>query len=339
MVTLKEIAKAAGVSTTTVSNVINGKKSRVSEETVEQVEEIIRQLGYIPNEAARSLAQRKSRVVALIQQGRIDENILTNPYNAVYIGALTMYLSQRGYYPMIRVTDDYRTIEQDIKGWNVAGCLFSGSFGINVRHIRSLETVPAVFADCYLENPNVNVVALDDEAGGRLGGEYLLDMGHRRIGFVASALEYSEVDQHRLSGFRESLAARGLSIPDEYVFPDGNPDRNLERLSRLMADPATRPTAFFCCADITGAVMISLFREMGFCVPRDVSVLGFDNLPLSSLCSPKLSTISQNIHRKAETVVDMLVRHIEDKHLPPEHVLLGVELVERESVARIQNEL
>ena len=89
MVTLKEIAKAAGVSTATVSNVINGKENHVSEETVSHIREIIAQLGYIPNEAARSLAQRKTRLVALIQQGAPGENILTNPYNAVYIGALT----------------------------------------------------------------------------------------------------------------------------------------------------------------------------------------------------------------------------------------------------------
>ena len=112
MVTLKEIAKAAGVSTATVSNVINGKENHVSEETVSHIREIIQQLGYIPNEAARSLAQRKTRVVALIQQGAPGENILTNPYNAVYIGALTSCLSKKGYYPMIRVTDDYKSIDQ-----------------------------------------------------------------------------------------------------------------------------------------------------------------------------------------------------------------------------------
>ena len=336
MVTLKEIAKAAGVSTATVSNVINGKENHVSEETVSHIREIIQQLGYIPNEAARSLAQRKTRVVALIQQGTPGENILTNPYNAVYIGALTSCLSKKGYYPMIRVTDDYKSIEQDIRGWNVAGCLFSGSFGVNLKHLQFLKTVPVVFADCYLEFPDVNVVALDDEAGGRLAGDYLTDMGHRRIAFIASSLKYSEVDQHRLSGFRESLARHGLSMPDAFIYPDSNLDQHMDRLANLMADPGTRPTAFFCCADITAAILIKRFSQLGLRVPQDVSILGFDNLPLASYCTPCLTTISQDIPAKAEAVTDMLIRHIEDSQQPPERVLLGVRIVERESVARIQ---
>lgn len=83
------------------------------------------------------------------------------------------------------------------------------------------------------------------------------------------------------------------------------------------------------------AHMINILHGLGLSVPGDVSLLGFDNLPLSALCSPRLTTIGQDIDRKAATVADMLVRHIQDKRLPPERVLLGVQLVERESVARI----
>ena len=90
MTTLKEIAQAAGVSMTTVSNVINGKLNRVSADTVERIQALISQSGYVPNQAARSLAQRESRVVAIIVQASENENIFRNPYAAEYVGALTV---------------------------------------------------------------------------------------------------------------------------------------------------------------------------------------------------------------------------------------------------------
>ena len=128
MTTLKEIAQAAGVSMTTVSNVINGKLNRVSADTVERIQALISQSGYVPNQAARSLAQRESRVVAIIVQASENENIFRNPYAAEYVGALTVELHRSGYYPLIRFSDDYRDVEADLRGWNVAGAIFSGTF-------------------------------------------------------------------------------------------------------------------------------------------------------------------------------------------------------------------
>ena len=101
MSSLKEIAAAAGVSMTTVSNVINGNLKRVSTKKVEEIQELIRQSGYIPNQAARSLAQRGSRFIVIIGQGGEDENIFLNPHNAAYFGALAMYLYRHNYYPLV----------------------------------------------------------------------------------------------------------------------------------------------------------------------------------------------------------------------------------------------
>ena len=332
--TLKEIAKAAGVSTTTVSNVINGNHRRVSAETVETIRRLIRESGYIPNQVARSLAQRGSRFIAIVVQAGEQENAFLNPYNAIYVGALTRYLYTQGYYPLLRFTDDFHAVEHDLRGWNVAGALFNGSYNRHLQHIESLSPIPCVFTDCYFELPGVSHVRLDDEAGGRIAGDYLASMGHRRIGFVGTALEDSDVDKHRLTGFQQSLADHGLTLPEAWILPNADFEAQRDRLDAILRDPEG-PMAFFCCADVTGISLIHQATSRGLRVPEDISVMGFDDLPPASLASPPLTTIAQDLDQKAALAVNMLVRHIEDKALSPERTVIGVSLVERGSVARI----
>ena len=335
MTTLKEIAKAAGVSTTTVSNVINGNHKRVSRETIAQIQAIVRQSGYIPNQAARSLAQRESRFIAVIIQADADENSFLNPYNAAYAGAITVNLYRYGYYPLIRFTDDFHTVERDIKGWNVAGAIFNGSYNRYLQQIESLEALPSVFVDCFFNLPGVSYVEVADETGGRLAGDYLREMGHRRVGFIANDLEDSIVEQRRLAGLRQSLEAGGLAIPEAFVFPTSDYDACGDRLIDLVRRP-DGPTAFLCCADLAAIRLMRHFEDHGIRVPGDVSVVGFDNLPLAELCTPQLTTVAQGIDEKARLAVELLVRHIQDRSLPPERAELDVRLIARKSVKRLE---
>lgn len=334
MATLKEIASAAGVSTATVSNVINGNHKRVSGETVARIQALIHELGYVPNQAARSLAQRESRFIAIIVQSSPDENVFLNPYNSAYIGALTINLYKKGYFPLIRITDDFHTVEQDIRGWNVAGALFNGSFSRHLKNIESLASIPCVFTDCYFDLPGINHVQLDDQAGGRIAGDYLFQMGHRRIAFIASALEDSDVDKQRLFGLRDALGRHSLTVPDRWVLPSGNIGALCDRLSDMLLSP-DEPTVYFCSADKIALELMDLIRTLGLRIPEDISVLGFDNLPLDVIAVPRLTTIAQDIDQKAMVSVDLLVRHIQNKALSPERVILGVSLVERESVRQL----
>ena len=334
MTTLKEIAQAAGVSMTTVSNVINGKLNRVSADTVERIQALISQSGYVPNQAARSLAQRESRVVAIIVQANDNENIFRNPYAAEYVGALTVELHRSGYYPLIRFSDDYRDVEADLRGWNVAGAIFSGTFSRHLQSIHSLKTVPTVLTDCYFRLPGVNHVGVDDDAGGQMAGDYLARMGHRRVALMTNNLQDSEVDQHRLAGFRAGLMAHGITLEERCVFPQPIGPESIGQLTSLLRSP-DGPTAIFCTADRIAAQLMQLLSAEGFRVPEDVSVLGFDNLPMAEITHPPLTTLAQDIDQKARLVVDMLLRHIRQDTLAPERTLLGVWLIERQSVRRV----
>lgn len=335
MKTLKEIAQAAGVSMATVSNVINGNYNRVSSDTVDRIQAIIRASGYVPNQAARSLAQRESHVIAIIVQAHEGENIFRNPYTAEYVGALTVELYRNGYYPLIRFTDDFQAVESDLRGWNVAGAIFNGSFSKQLQRIHALPSIPTVFTDCYFRVPGINHVGVDDDAGGQMAGEYLGQMGHKQVAFIANYLEDSEVDQHRLRGFKAGLDKYGIRLLEENIFstPLTAVDDTLVK-STLNKENA--PTAFFCTSDRVAIQLMQTLHKMHISIPDEVSVVGFDNLPIAEITYPPLTTLAQDITQKAHLVVDMLVRHIRQKTLPPERTLLGVWLMERESVKRMK---
>ena len=334
MKTLKEIAQAAGVSMATVSNVINGNYNKVSSDTVARIQAIIQAAGYVPNQAARSLAQRESHVIAIIVQAHEGENIFRNPYTAEYVGALTVELYRNGYYPLIRFTDDFQAVESDLRGWNVAGAIFNGSFSKQLQRIHALPAIPTVFTDCYFRIPGINHVGVDDDAGGQMAGEYLGQMGHKQVAFIANYLEYSEVDQHRLQGFQNGLKKYGISVLEENIFPTPLTAVD-EDLVHYTLEKENAPTAFFCTSDRVAVQLIQTLNRLHIRIPEDVSVMGFDNLPIAEITYPPLTTLAQDITQKAHLVVDMLVRHIRQKTLPPERTLLGVWLVERESVKRI----
>ena len=333
MATLKEIAQEAGVSMATVSNVINGNHRKVSADTVARVQSVIQQKGYVPNQAARSLAQRESRFIAIISQSHNRNNILANPYNAHYIGALTLDLHEKGYYPLIRFTDDFQDIDTDLRGWNVAGAVFNGSFSKYLKQIKSLPPIPIVFTDCYFRVPGINHVGVDDDLGGQLAGEYLGKMGHKRVAFLANALVESEVDQHRLAGFRAGLSHYNISLSDDWIFPSTESISSEEVFKSRMEKPDA-PTAFFCTSDMIAMQLYNTAVRLHYRVPQDISIIGFDDLPVSNTYAPFLTTIHQDVDQKALLVVDMLSRHIQNKELPAERTVIGVNIVERESVCK-----
>ncbi|MBQ8162404.1 MAG: LacI family DNA-binding transcriptional regulator [Clostridia bacterium] len=341
MATLKEIAQAAHVSMATVSNVINGNHHKVSSETVERVEKLAREMGYVPNQAARSLAQRESRFIAIISQAGKGDNILTNPYNAQYIGALTVDLHEKGYYPLIRFTNDFKDIDTDLRGWNVAGAIFNGSYSRYLKQIRSLPSIPIVFTDCYFRVPGINHVGVDDDMGGQLAGEYLGKMGHRKVAFLAADLDSSEVDQHRRAGFEAGLKEYDVELPDRWTFRHADIRPGTEYTEALYQElysamqTEDRPTAFFCTSDAIALQLHRLMGRMSLRVPEDVSIIGFDDLPFTQQYSLPLTTIHQDVDQKAHLVVDMLSRHIQDKTLPSERTVVGVSLVERGSVRNL----
>ena len=251
------------------------------------------------------------------------------------MGALTVELQQNGYYPLIRFSDNYKEIDADLRGWNVAGVIFSGAYNRHLHTLKSLTDIPTVFTDCYVRIPGANHVGMDDDAGGQIAGEYLIHMGHRHVGFLGNNVDESDVDRHRLDGFRTGLAEGGIELREEFILHRREELFPPDSLRQLMARP-DHPTAFFCTSDQAAVQLMQALSRLGLRVPDDVSVIGFDDLPLATMVQPALTTLSQDISQKAHLVVEMLLRHIRQRGLAPERTLLGTCLVERQSVRRLE---
>lgn len=329
MVTLKDIAKLAGVSPMTVSRVVNQQYDKVSEPTVQRVKAIIKEHGYVPNSSARSLSSKSTKLIAVIVQG--EESPLEYPYNATMTGHICDYVQRYGYSPILYYINDYREITRRLRSWNVDGAVFLGMFDENMRDIQEDNSMPLVFTDSYSAVRQVTNIGLDDYKGGELAGRYLIEMGHTDIAFLGASTERSTLVRQRLYGLRGALERAGLSLPDQRIIFE----TEFQEPVRKMLEGAKRPTAFFVPADIEAIRLMDTLRTLSVRVPDDCSVIGFDNLFFGAYTAPRLTTIAQDIRRKAQIATDVLFRHIENTSLPAENIILDVELVERESVKRL----
>ena len=163
------------------------------------------------------------------------------------------------------------------------------------------------------------------------------DSDMKIVGKRLQPIDESDVDQHRLEGFREGLKPFGVCLTDESVLPTPATVYDRELLKALV-EREDRPSAIFCTADRVAAQLMKTLNAMNISVPEDISVMGFDDLPMAEITTPPLTTLRQDIEQKAQLVVEMLIRHIRNKELPEERTLLGVKLVERQSVKRLMEE-
>jgi DNA-binding LacI/PurR family transcriptional regulator len=326
MVTLKDIARQAGVSVMTVSRVVNKQPNTVSESNVERIQAIIKETGYVPNSSARSLSSKSTRLIAVIVQG--EENALEYPYHATMVGHICYYVQSKGYSPLLYFVSDYSEVTKRLRQWNVEGAVFLGMFDENVRSIHEDNRIPLVFTDSYSPVRQITNIGLDDYKGGELAARFLIAKGHRNVGFIGTSTNISGVVRHRLLGFTHALEEAGLRLPQNNIIAE---HPNLDRIREILQyDPPV--TAFFVSADILAMSVMDELKALGRRVPEDCSLIGFDDLFFAAYTTPKLTTISQDIRKKAQIAIDMLFRHIRTPKSPAESIVLDVQLVERESV-------
>ena len=330
MITLKDIAREAGVSVMTVSRVVNKQYNKVSESNVARIQAIIKEKGYVPNSSARSLSSKSTRLIAVIVQG--EENALEYPYNATMTGHICFYIQSKGYSPLLYFVSDYSEVTRRLRQWNVEGAVFLGMFDDNMRAIQEDNRIPLVFTDSYSPVRQITNIGLDDYKGGELAARYLLSKGHRNIAFIGTSTNISGVVRHRLLGFRHALEEAGLSLPEGNVITDHTTFDRIREICRF--DPPV--TAFFVTADILAMSVMDELKALGKRVPEDCSLISFDDLFFAAYTTPKLTTIAQDIRKKAQIAIDVLFRHIQSPNSPAESIILDVQLMERESVKELK---
>ena len=336
MVTLRDIADEAGVSIATVSNVINGNLSKVSQENAERIRIIIEKRHYVPNSSARTLAVKSSHIIAGFLMGAQGDNMLKDPYCAEFFGELVVAVQDRGYYFMVRYVTSYDEVIKSLRSWNVDGAVFIGTSEAYSRKIQEEIQIPLIFTDSYTTQQNINNVGIDDFKGGVLAAEYLLKMGHKKPGFVGHTYSFLErnVVSERLNGFLSVFSSHNIELTGEQIFyiPEFEPEKSLQSIAARLNAEKGSITGIFVSADKLAFALIKTLVNNGIRIPEDVSVIGFDDLSITSNFLPKLTTIRQNISRKVQIAADLLFQQIEGDNTPPSNTILDVELVERGSV-------
>lgn len=332
---IKDIALQAGVSTATVSYVINGNHHKVSQATIEKVQKIIAENNYHPNATARSLASKYSRIIGVVipHLGQ-EEDFMVSPYNAHMLAFLERNIRNRGYYMMMRCVGRCIDIVPSLSSWNVDGIIFFGAFPDDISEIETHHAIPAVYIDSYAAELGISNVGIDDYKGGYLSAGYLIGKGHHEIAFAGPSVHYPGVIQERFRGFRDACSKAGIWISEDQIFETNTLYESGVSAGQRIAMAQRNFTAVACMSDIVAMGVMEGLRSCGKSVPQDISVIGFDNLNESNYCNPKLTTISQNLSEKANAVCEALFRQIQDPE-QRQQVRLDVELAERQSVQEL----
>lgn len=339
MVTLKEIAKAAGVSPATVSNVINARPSRVSPQKAGEINELIRTMGYIPNSSARSLARKSSGIIAGVIAGAQDDLLLRDPYNTEFFGALIDIVQDKGYHLMLRSVKCHEDIIHSLRSWSADGAIIVGIPDGHIKKLTQELQIPLIFTDSYTNSRRVSNIGIDDYRGGALAAEYFIKNGHKKLAFAGYPFDSGakSVVSERFAGFSDTVKKHGLEPFAAYKVSNQSADTSVQSTVNRLIAGEEKPTALFVTADKLAYVFLKELRAAGVDVPGELSVIGFDDLSMSGFTNPGLTTVKQDIEKKAGLAAKSLFSQLDEK-LPATSVMLDVELVVRESVRNLTDE-
>ncbi|TMD98048.1 MAG: LacI family transcriptional regulator [Chloroflexi bacterium] len=331
--TILDVASHAGVSKSTVSNVVRGLPG-VSDATRRRVRAAIDELGYRPNVLARQLVQQRTSMLGVVVGD------LANPFFAEMAKSVERHAAARGYTAMFCNTEGDSQSElagvETLLQHRVAGIVFL-AFSGDSRTMRETmqHQVPAVFVSCGADWGDV--VSVDDELGGRLGTTHLVEAGHRRIAYLSIPELEDESDRARWAGYRAALKEAHLgpplriswSPPADHALVDG-----VERPLLDLFTGAGPVTAVFASNDVAAIALQEFADRVNLHVPKDLSIVGFDDVPMAGLARIGLTTVAQPRDELAKlgiaTISDRIERRLKG---PPTRKLVDVRLVARRSTA------
>ncbi|MBB3999494.1 LacI family DNA-binding transcriptional regulator [Aureimonas pseudogalii] len=310
--TSADVARLADVSQTTVSQVLNGKAgiTRISAETREKVIAAAARLGYTPNHAARSLRQRRTKLIALVLP------TLDNPYFSDVVNAAQEAARERGYAVTvmpIREGDGFRASSL-LQGAACDGIIVAGHENCASPELRLLQARGLAVAVLQEQSPDpaISSISVDLEAGGHLATRHLVALGHRRIGHVTERLRPAANGMSRIDGYRRALAEAGLAFdPALVVVTENSMAGGATGAERLLATEGEPATAAFVYNDQLAVGALARLRERGLLVPRDFAVVGFDGLAVGGFTAPPLTSVDSPRGTLGRLAAEVLIRAIE----------------------------
>ncbi len=335
MATIKEVAERARVSVATVSRVVNN-SGYVSANLRERVEESMRTLNYKPSALARSLRRQETHTIGVLVPQ------LHQPFFGTLISVMEKTLFEGDYRTLVCSSEEDAHKEAAyidiLMRQRVDGVLFTptGHTGESVSRLLEAE-IPVVLIDRDLPGLPISRVLSDNVGGAYAGVQHLLALGHRRIGLIGGP-PHSDTTQLRVQGALQALREANAPLDPDLRVVEEMPEIELgyHAALRLMKRPDP-PTAIFALTDVIAVGVLHAAAELDLSLPHDLSVMGFDDIPLAAYVIPELTTVAQPIYSMGQTAVEILMRQLGNPDQPLEKITLDTRLVTRKSTGPLNH--
>jgi LacI family transcriptional regulator len=344
MVTLRDIAKKANVSTATVSYVLNN-SAQISKETREKVLKVVDELNYKGNKIAKSLRTNKTNTIGVIVE---DMTVFNSPQ---IIDGINEYVEEKGFHIILsnlrlnkKINNHFEKISTvaaeiedniyDLLGRQIDGLIYIGEHPRDVTEIVNCIDKPVIYTYCYTNREEDYRVNYDDKEAAYKATTYLIESGHERIAVISGLIDSNSTHQ-RLQGYHQALADNKLIFDPEFIkIGDWEYETGYLKCKELLSQKK-KPTAIFAFNDLMAAGVMDAANEMGVNVPKELSVIGFDNRVFSAFCKPRLTTIDLPLREMGIKSTEILIDIINGKEVQEEQkdIKLKCRLIERESVS------
>lgn len=329
-VRISDIAEELGLSTATVSNVLHGKTKKISDETVKRVQALLEERQYIPSMAGILLAQNSSRIIGIVinDHEKYENHTLEDVFIASSLNHLSTEIEKNGLFMMVKKITDPEEIIKFASMWNMDGLVVIGFCNHDYMYLRNHMRIPFVVYDGYCEKPErIFNITIDNYNGGFQVGDYFKKNGHKH------ALCISDndicVDKERYDGFCAGFRANDTEL---LVIPMKKTERwkfYQENLSKFQG-----VTAVFAVSDYYAIDFMHFLNEQNIKIPEQISVAGFDDIPMCELVTPTLTSVRQDGALRAKIAIEKLKEMKEQKNIDST-IMLPVTLVERASTRKI----
>jgi LacI family transcriptional regulator len=334
-VTMSDIAAELGCSTVTVSKAL-GDKDGVSDELRQRIKQKANEMGYRVSYLAKNTGAPLTYNIGVLVAKRFISDASAF-YWVVYRNIVEL-LQKQSYYGILEVIaeKDERSgqMPNSVTDRKVDGIIILGQFSDEYVEKILESHIPVVFLDFYSSRSDVETVLSDNFFGSYTITNHLIENGHKRIGFVGNITATSSI-QDRFLGYYKSLLEHGLPLRDDWIINDRDEDGLSYKTIRL---PDEMPTAFVCNCDRIAYQLINQLKVMGYHVPEDISIVGYDNHIYSTISNPRITTMDVNSYRMTTEAVEIMVKKIRDNSYHCGRILVTGKLLERDSVKNLNVE-
>ena len=339
-VTIKDVAKLANVATSTVSRVISDNPI-ISKKTKDKVREAMEQLGYHPNLNARSLANKSSKALGIVLPNATHA-VFQNPFFTEVLRGISMKAHEKGYVLYLSTGQTQDQILEDVirmvQGKRVDGVILLHSLVEDrvVSYLKELDFPFVLIGKPFKESKSINYVDNDNFRASQKATEYLINMGHNRVAFIGGSFDLV-VTIDRLEGYTNALTKKGIRYRNEYVVRQQFVKEGGQNAIAALMSLSEPPTAIVVADDVMTWGVYQMLYKLGLSIPNDISIVSFNNLMISEVSVPPMTTVDINIFGLGSEATNLLIEQIKQPELKKRSILLPYQLIKRESCRPVCN--